>query len=309
MSEKPLIEIAGQTIIDRIVQLVIKKSSIKLKKIGFIIEKPDVDTENTLVKISKKNKIPYKVFYQGDPQGTAHAIYCAKELLRGPTLIVFADTLFETNLDFCQDSDGSIFVQEVANPSSYGVVKTNSEGIITEFIEKPNRNISNLAIVGIYYFNRGERLTESIKYILDNNIIIKGEYQITTALENLKNKNFIFKPHKISNWFDFGTPTNLLQSHAKILKKTQPQKRKFPNTTIIEPCYIGPNVHIENSIIGPAVSIAQGTVIEDSKIKNSIIQSHSYISGAEFKCSIIGSHVHYKKDFEELHIGDYSIFK
>ena len=180
---------------------------------------------------------------------------------------------------------------------------------IVEFIEKPTEPISNLAIVGIYYFKEASYLAESIKNILENKIIINGEYQITTALEKLKNKNHKFSPHKITDWFDFGTPNNLLASHAQILNREPSKSRKFENSTIIEPCYIGPGVTIINSTIGPNVSISEGTSVKNSTIKNSIIQSDTKINGAELQNSIIGKHVEYNKGFKELNVGDYSVFK
>ena len=306
---KPLIEIAGTTIIQRIVDLVAKESSEKINNIGFILEKKDVDVEKMLQQVSRKNNLSHRVFYQGSPQGTAHAIYSAKELLVGPVLIVFADTIFETKLDFPSNSDGCIFVKEVEDPSSYGVVKTNSKGDITDFIEKPTSQISNLAIVGIYFFKNGQNLLNEIKYILDEKIIEKGEYQLTTALENLKNKNLKFIPHKIDKWLDFGTPQTLLSSHQELLKTQPLQYQDFTNTIIKPPCFIDTGVVIKDSQIGPNVSIGKDTVIESSVISETIIQSNCAISGAYLKNSIIGKHVEYTPNATELNIGDYSKLK
>jgi len=210
---------------------------------------------------------------------------------------------------FPKESDGCIFVKEVQDPSLYGVVKTNNNGVIMEFVEKPKNSISNLAIVGIYYFKEGSLLAKEIKHIIDNNIKIHGEYQITTVLENLKNKNLVFTPHRIDNWYDFGTPKNLLQSHAEILKKDNHEIKKFKNTIIIPPCYIAKDAIILNSKIGPHVSVGSGTTIKSSTMKNTIIQHNSYIDGANFNLSIIGSNVEYNQKFKNVNIGDYSTFK
>ena len=305
---KPLIEIAGKTIIQRILEIVLKGDK-KIQKIAFVIEHPDNNIEEALRLIAQKNNIQPYIFYQHQPKGTAHAIYCAEKILKGPTLIIFADTLFEADLSFSTEYEASICVHEVKNPNAYGVVKINQEGYITDFIEKPTTNISNLAIVGIYYFNRGEILAKELKIVLNNNIIVNGEYQITSALENLKNQKFKIIPHKIKNWFDFGSSKNLLDSHTKILQQEQPKTTQFNNTTITPPCYIADDVIIEDSTIGPNVSIASGSSIRLSKIKNSIIQSNSAIKGAEFEFSIIGNNVQYNKDFTEVNIGDHCTFK
>tara|TARA_Y100000766_G_scaffold214462_1_gene186171 strand:- start:539 stop:1528 length:990 start_codon:yes stop_codon:yes gene_type:complete len=306
---KPLIEIAGRTIVQRIVDLVAKESRKKIKNIGFILEKKDVKIEKMLQQVAHKNHLSCRIFYQGSPQGTAHAIYSAKELLSGPILIVFSDTIFETKLDFSSDSDGCIFVKEVEDPSAYGVVKTNSKGHITDFIEKPTRPTSNLAIVGMYFFKNGQYLLRELKYILDEKIIEKGEYQLTTALENLKNKNLKFTAHKINKWLDFGTPKTLLSSHKELLKTQKIQYQDFSNTIIKPPCFIDSGVVIKDSKIGPNVSIGKDTVIASSVITDTIIQSNCTISGAHLKNSIIGKFVEYSPNATELNIGDYSTLK
>ena len=306
---KPLIEIAGKSIIERIIDLVVKKSIVPIKKIGFIIEKPDANIEKMLKALLKSKDIKYEVFYQGEARGTAHAIYCANKMLNGPTLIAFSDTIFDTNLEFDIESDACILVKEVEDPSAFGVVKLNKDGHITDFIEKPQNPISNLAIVGVYYFKDGSHLKKEIQNLLDNDIILNGEYQITTALENLKNKNFRFSINRIKSWLDFGNPNNLLQSHAEILKHEVLEKRQFHNTIIHEPCYIAHTAQVENSVLGPNVSVGAGTVIKSSKIKNSIIQKNSEINSVELHSSIIGSNVKYNNNFSCVNIGDYCTFK
>ena len=205
ITPKPLVEVAGKTIIQRIVDLVQRESKVQIKNIGFIIEKPDSEIEKLLKVVSNKTKTPHQVFYQGKALGTAHAIYCAKKLLQGPVFIVFSDTLFETELNFTHEcNDGYIFVKEVDDPSAYGVVKTNPRGHIIEFEEKPINSTSNLAMVGMYYFVEGATLAREIKLLLHEKKMEKGEYQLTTVLEALKNKNEKFVPKKVTSWLDFG---------------------------------------------------------------------------------------------------------
>ena len=306
---KPLIRIAGKTIVQRIVDVVTKNQKHIIKNVGFIIERPNLEIETTLHSIGEKTGIKTHVFYQKKAEGTAHAIYCAKKLLFGPTMIIFSDTLFETELVFSDNLDGCILVKEVENPRAYGVVKLNNQGHIVEFLEKPKKPVSNLAIVGIYYFKNGEIVETEINNILEKNIMINGEYQITTVLENLKNKGLIFKPHTIKKWFDFGTPKNLLLSHAEILKTEFPKGQKFKNTKINPPCYFGNNVTVVDSTIGPNVSVGDGTSIISSSIENTIIQSNSKLTCAKLKDSIIGNNVEYNSGFNSVNIGDYSTFK
>mgnify|MGYP002869223215 FL=1 len=309
VTPKPLIEFGGKTIIQRIVDLFSSFKKLRIDKLGFVIERKDDVVEDIISNISRASGIAFEIFYQGDPKGTAHAIYSARKMLKGPTLIAFADTVFESPRIFDFKSDGCLFVSEVTDPSSYGVVVTNTDGSIKGFVEKPSKPISNLALVGVYYFKQGEILSQEIDIILKNNTLCKGEYQLTTALENLRLKNLRFTTHKINNWLDFGTVQNLINSHKKLLIDNSSHHKKFKNTIIKEPCHIGPNVSIQNSVIGPFVSIGSSTKIFSSVIDNSIIQSDTVISDAKLSNSLIGKSVVYNPNSKEVNIGDYSTFK
>ena len=309
VTPKPLIEFGGKTIIQRIVDLFSSFKKLHIDKLGFVIERKDDVVEDIISNISRASGIAFEIFYQGEPKGTAHAIYSARKMLKGPTLIAFADTVFESPRIFDFKSDGCLFVSEVTDPSSYGVVVTNTDGSIKGFVEKPSKPISNLALVGVYYFKQGEILSQEIDIILKNNTLCKGEYQLTTALENLRLKNLRFTTHKINNWLDFGTVQNLINSHKKLLIDNSSHHKKFKNTIIKEPCHIGPNVSIENSVIGPFVSIGSSTKIFSSVIDNSIIQSDTVISDAKLSNSLIGKSVVYNPNSKEVNIGDYSTFK
>jgi len=174
---KPLIEVAGKTILQRIIDITLDSQNNKINNIGFIIQEKNNDIEHMLKSLGKKNKIPTSIFYQEEAKGTAHAIFCAKDLLLGPCLIIFADTIFEANLKFDKACEAAILVQEVEDPSAFGVVSCDSNNIVKEFIEKPANFVSNLAIIGVYYFKSGIELSNELKFILDNSILDKGEYQ------------------------------------------------------------------------------------------------------------------------------------
>ena len=212
---KPLIELSGKTIIYRIINELTTYT--ELKKIGFILNEKNIELETSLKKIISKDfnsSIKVYFFYQKKPEGTAHAIYCAKKLLKGKLLIVFSDTLFFLKYPFdvnqFDNVNGAIFVKEVKDPSSYGVVKINKMGIIKSFIEKPNKPISNLAIIGVYYFKNAEYLKEEISNIISKKIIEKNEYQLTTALRNLMKMGNKFKTVNVDNWLDCGTPKKFI---------------------------------------------------------------------------------------------------
>ena len=167
---KPLTLIAGKPIVQRLVEDIVKVVDQKVEEISFIIGPSfPKDTEEKLMAIAKGLGANGKVSVQEEALGTAHAIQCAKESLEGPCVVAFADTLFKADFSLDGETDGAIWVKQVDEPSAYGVVKL-QDGIITDFVEKPDEFISDLAIIGIYYFKSGEILREEIQYLLDNNI-------------------------------------------------------------------------------------------------------------------------------------------
>jgi glucose-1-phosphate thymidylyltransferase len=251
------------------------------------------------------------IYYQEEALGTAHAILCAKEALKGKVVVAFADTLFKADFKMDDSQDGIIWVQKVEDPKPFGVVKLNEQNVITDFVEKPEAFVSDLAIIGIYYFKDGENLRSELEYLIDNNIKDKGEYQLTNALENMKNKGLKFTPGKVTEWLDCGNKDSTVYTNQRILefnreKSMISKTHKSHNSVIIQPCYIGENVKLINSVVGPHVSIGDNSVIEDSVVKNSIVQTNAKIACANIHNSMFGNHVDYKSHRSELSIGDYS---
>ena len=311
---KPLIPIAGKPIVERLVEDIVKVCAKKVEEIAFIIGDFGIETENKLIKIAEKLGAKGTICYQTEPLGTAHAILCAEKSLTGNCVIAFADTLFTADFTLDNTKDGIIWVNKIEDPSSFGVVKLNKDNVITDFVEKPKDFVSDLAIIGVYYFNDGEYLKQELKYLLDNNIKDKGEYQLTNALENMKNKGTIFSPGKVSEWLDCGNKDATIYTNERVLHRTGnsiSEKSNIINSKIIPPCFIGDNVKINSSTIGPYVSIEADTSVDNSVIKNSIIQSHTNVLNTKLKNSMIGNHVLFVGTdvFQEISVGDYSQIK
>lgn len=310
---KPLTLIAGKPIVQRLVEDIVKVVDQKVEEIAFVIGPTfPKDTEEKLLHIAKDLGAKGKVFVQEVALGTAHAIQCAKDALEGPCVVAFADTLFKADFTLEAHADGAIWVKQVEDPSAYGVIKL-QDGVITDFVEKPETFVSDLAIIGIYYFKSGEALRSEIQYLLDNDIKEKGEYQLTNALENLKQKGLKFVPGKVNEWMDCGNKEITVETNAKILQFAQQDKEslvsstvKLDNSQIIEPCYIGENVTIKNSTVGPNVSIGDHTLVENSSIKESLIQTNSTIKNAHLEKAMIGNHVVFDGRFKSVSLGDYS---
>jgi len=204
---KPLIPIAGKPIVQRLVEDIARVCGEAVDEVAFIIGRFGAEVEKSLVKIAESVGAKGNIYYQDEPLGTAHAILCAKDSLSGPLVVAFADTLFKADFTLDSSVPGTIWVQKVEDPKPFGVVKLNEQGQITDFVEKPETFVSDLAIIGIYYFQDGEYLRDELQYLLDNDIKDKGEYQLTNALENMKNKGTVFVPGQVTEWLDCATRT------------------------------------------------------------------------------------------------------
>jgi glucose-1-phosphate thymidylyltransferase len=309
---KPLIPIAGKPIVQRLVEDIAKVCNEKVEEIAYIIGPSfGKEVEASLVKVAEKLGAKGSIYYQEEALGTAHAIMCAKESLEGKVVVAFADTLFKADFKMDTSQEGIIWVQKVDDPKPFGVVKINNEGHITDFVEKPQEFVSDLAIIGIYYFKDGANLRKELQYLIDNNIRDKGEYQITNALENMKNKGMKFTPGKVSEWLDCGNKDATVYTNQRVLEFIKGDglvsgSAVSDNSIIIQPCFIGENVKISGSVIGPYVSVGDNSVIENSVVRNSIIQKSTKINSANISNSMIGSHVEYKGKQVELSMGDYT---
>lgn len=313
---KPLTKIAGKPIVQRLVEDIAGVLNQKIEEVCFIIG-PNFpkDTEDRLNNIAKSLDTKGIIVVQKEALGTAHAIYQAKQSLNGPCVVAFADTLFKANFTLNAEADGAIWVKKVADPSAYGVIKL-KEGIITDFIEKPTKFVSDLAIIGIYYFKKGEDLCTEIEYLLDNNITENDEFQLTNALESLKQKGAKFVPGEVSDWMDCGNKAITIKTNTSVLQYALKDKESLvaknvvlENSEIIEPCYIGENVVLKNSTIGPNVSLGMNSVITNSKINNSLIQEEVIISNANLTDSMIGNKVNFNGEFSSVSIGDFSVLE
>jgi glucose-1-phosphate thymidylyltransferase len=311
---KPLIPVAGKPIVQWLVEDIVKVCGKKVDEIAFVIGDFGKEVEESLVKVAEGLGAKGSIYYQDEPLGTAHAILCAKDSLEGNCVVAFADTLFKADFTLDSSRDGIIWVSQIDDPSAFGVVKLNEENIITDFVEKPETFISDLTIIGIYYFNNGEYLRSELQYLLDNNIKDKGEFQLTNALENMKNKGTKFSPGKVEEWLDCGNKDATIYTNERVLEYNGNlinDSVQIINSEVIPPCFIGANTIIKNAKIGPHVSLGSNTVVENSVINKTIIQNDSMITNAKLSNSMIGNHVNFdgKNTQQEVSIGDFSEVK
>ena len=314
---KPLIPIAGKPIVHRLVEDIAGVINQKIDEIAFIIHKDfGNQVELELVAIATKLGARATICYQNEALGTAHAIMCAKDSMQGPIVVAYADTLFRADFTLDTTADSVIWVKKVADPSAFGVVQLNDNNQIIDFVEKPAHFVSDLAIIGIYFFKSGETLRAELQFLLDNNVTKSGEFQLTDALENMKVKGLKFVPGKVDEWMDCGNKPVTVETNSRMLNFLHNDGEhlidysvKNENSTIIAPCFIGPDVVLINATVGPNVSLGKGCHVINSSIQNSLVQTHAHIKNANLSNAMIGNHAVFDGNFTSISIGDYSVLE
>jgi glucose-1-phosphate thymidylyltransferase len=313
---KPLIPIAGKPIVQRLVEDIAKVCGEQVDEVAFIIGRFGETVEKSLVKIAESVGAKGSIYYQDEPLGTAHAILCAKDSLSGPLVVAFADTLFKADFTLDSSAAGTIWVQRVDDPKPFGVVKLDDQGQITDFVEKPTEFVSDLAIIGIYYFQDGDYLRDELQFLLDNDIKDKGEYQLTNALENMKNKGTTFVPGRVTEWLDCGNKDATVFTNQRYLEYLQErgenlvaESAKVTNSIIIPPVYIGENAIITDSVVGPHVSLGDHANVRQSVVSNSIVQQSATVLNTNVTNSMVGNHATVTGTPHDLSLGDYNTLR
>jgi glucose-1-phosphate thymidylyltransferase len=310
---KPLVPVGGKPIVHRLVEDIAALCDEKIEEIAFVVGDFGLDVENELMAVAEKLGAKGSIHYQNEPLGTAHAVLCAAEKLSGPVVVAFADTLFRANFKINQEDEGILWVKQIDDPSAFGVIKMNDKGEIIDFVEKPKEFVSDLAMIGIYYFKQGEKLRKELEYLIDNNIIKGGEYQLPDALRRLTEAGYVFKPGEVTEWLDCGNKEVTVHTNQRVLefdweaqKQLVHESVEIENSVIIPPCFVGKNVKISNSVIGPHVSLGAGTEVVNSNISNSIVQQDTSLKNVVMADSMIGSKVVYKGQTLDLSLGDFT---
>ena len=316
---KPLIPVAGKPIVHRLVSDIAKVLGEPIEEVAFILGDPAFfgdDVVVSLEKLAKELGAKASIYRQLDPKGTGHAIMCAEPSLSGPAVIAYADTLIRADFNLDKEADSVIWTKKVDNPEAYGVVNLNEQNQIVELVEKPSEFVSDQAVIGIYYFKDVGVLRKELQFVLENNIINGGEYQINDGIKRMMADGKVFVTGKVDEWMDCGNKNVTVETNQRMLGFLEKDGEelisasvKMENANIIEPCFIGDNVVLKDTTVGPFVSIGSDTVIENSTVKNSLIQSYSVIKNANLDNAMIGNHVRYNGNYETISIGDYSVLE
>jgi glucose-1-phosphate thymidylyltransferase len=273
---------------------------------------------------------------QETPAGLAHAVKISRDFLGDDSFVMFlGDNVIQGGIsglirDFANhDWNSQIVLKEVANPSAFGVAKLRPDGTIEQLIEKPADPPSNLALVGIYMFDK--HIFEAVNAIQPSR---RGELEITDAIQWLIDHGYMVSPHVHKGWWiDTGKPIDMLEANSCVLDELIPviaddaeisnsevdrrvtveRGARIINSVVHGPTIIGEGTIIENSYIGPYTSIYHHVAVRNCEIDRSIILENSMICDLDVRLHdcLIGRNVTVQHKDERprtltMNLGDYS---
>ncbi len=241
---------------------------------------------------------------QEEMHGLGHAIYMASPTFDEEDIfVILGDTLFDVDLSYVfKSKHSSLGVKEVDDPRRFGVAIVEGK-FIKKLVEKPQEPVSNLALVGLYYFKNAGSLKSALTELVEKDIRTKGELQLTDAIQIMIDKGEKITTFPVEGWFDCGKPETLLSTNQHLLSKTD-NGRDIESVVVNKPVFIAKDAVIKNSVIGPYTTIAAGTIIEDSIIRNSLIGAGAKVSKAMLENSIIGDNSIIQGSFKRLNSGN-----
>jgi len=307
---KQLIGVAGKTVLDHVLDTLSTlpdPGNIELVNIvGYLGEQ----IETHLGAHYPDIKAHYVV--QDDPRGQSHAIYLAREYLHGPMLVVFADTLIETDLSFLagEPAEAVAWVKPVSDPRRFGVAVVNGDGCVIRLIEKPQDMTHNLAVVGFYYIRCAEDLVSAIEEQMSRDLQLKGEYFLADALNIMLERGLKMRTEKVEVWLDAGTPEALLETNRYLLEKNRNNSNGVVDrdgVVVIPPVFIHSTAEVINSIVGPHVSLGAGCRVERSILSNSILEDEAQVLDVILEGSLVGRKAHIQRRAGVINAGDQTV--
>jgi glucose-1-phosphate thymidylyltransferase len=302
---KPMLKIAGKPVMAYILEDLQKLGNVEqvVYITGHLKEKVEDYTRAEFA------SLPSVFVEQTVQDGTAGAVKLAQPYVDQDVLIIFVDTIFETDLSVIKktDADGIMWVKEVEDYQRFGVVVTDKDGNMTKIVEKPTTPISKRANIGLYYIKNWKLLYEGIDHVLTQPKN-KGEYYLTDAFQYMIDKGAKIKVIDVEGWYDAGKLDTLLETNRTVLEKGAARRPKSvpSGVTINDPVYIEDNVTLSKSTIGPNVSLGAGTNVDGSTLSDTIIGKNCKVKGATLSNSLIGDDVTIEGLKGELTVSDHS---
>ena len=307
---KPLINMAGRTSLDYLLDEFKSLEDVFDLEYIFIISPNGWEIKAFM----ERNYPDYRTEYivQEEMKGQSHAVFLAKDLISGPMIMTFSDTIIDSDLSFLKDetADGVAWTQYNEHPQRFGVAITRGDNRVERFIEKPPTDEFKQVIVGFYYFKEGKKLIEAIDEEIRENISLKNEFYIADALNIMIQHGAYFKTAETKLWLDTGVPETVFSSNWYFLahgNDNGAEARKRPGVTVVDPVFIAADAIVENAVIGPYVSVASGAKISNAVIENSIIAENATIENQVISDSLIGAKVQLIGKKRSYFVGDNSV--
>ena len=307
---KPLVSLAGATVLDHLLRMFDTIPNAEDLELVFIMSPgQDKMIRAYMQKYYPKRKIHY--VEQPEMKGQSDALWQARELLHGPILVVFSDTLIENSFARLQEesAESVAWVKAVPDPRRFGVAEVDSRGNVTRLIEKPNEMNNNLAVVGCYYFKQGAKLLQAIQEQFRLNISLKNEFYLVDAINLFLEGGVKMRVEQVKTWLDAGTSEALLDTNRYLLEHGRAnvdEEGAVVDNIIIPPVFIHPEARVNNSIIGPYASIGAGAIVQNSSIKDSILSPLVHVTNSHLEGSLLGHDVVINGLMGKFNMGDNS---
>lgn len=304
---KPLLSAAGDTILGHVLKLLQTAPGAERAEFVFIVGWLGQQVHDYMQ--AEYPKVKAHFVQQSELKGQSHAIAQAREYIKGPTLIIFVDTVVETNFSGLdkEEADAVAWVKAVEDPRRFGVADVDADGKVRGLIEKPSDMENNLAVVGIYYFKRGEDLLTAIDEQMQKGVLTKNEFFLADAIDMMLKKGLKMRVQVVEEWLDAGLPETVLETNRKLLEKGRDnsgEAGKREGVTIKPPVHIHPEAVVENSTLGPYVSVGRGSVVRNSTIEDAVIEREALIENSVLKASLIGERSHISGVKGKVNVGD-----
>lgn len=289
VTPKPMLRIAGKPVMDYVMDDVKQLGNVEqvVYITGHLKDKVEAHARDAI-------GLPSVFVEQAVQDGTAGAVNLARPYVDGPVLIVFVDTIFDADLSVINtvDADGIIWTKEVEDYQRFGVVVTDANGHMTRIVEKPSAPISRRANIGLYYIRNWQLLYEGIAHVLTQPTN-KGEYYLTDAFQYMIDRGATIRVEDVAGWYDAGQLETLLDTNRVMLEKGRARRPADlgPTARVVEPVYIEDGVTVTDSTVGPNVSLAAGTVVANSELRDTIVGARARVTRCRLHDSMLGDNV------------------
>ncbi len=290
---KPLMQVAGKTVLDHVLDVVATATDLKNCRLAFIIGYLGEQVIDYMAAHYPEVETSY--YRQEEMLGQTHAIAMARQVISGPTMVLFSDTIVRDDLSFLlqpgQNADAIVWVKQVEDPRRFGVVSLDGDGLVQDIIEKPATIENDLAVVGYYYFACGEDLITAIDRQLNDRMVTKGEYFIADALKLMIESGLKLTTKPVDVWLDAGLPDTVLETNRHLLAarlEEDGSQMRNNGVKVIPPVFIDPSADVTASVIGPNVTIGPGCQVSYSKIEDSILEAGAVVETSQLHASLIG---------------------